>query len=220
MENLYQSGGISLQEFENTRPQLEVSRANWQAVQRAVEVKAPISGTITRINVQETDNVQPGDNLFTVSQTRKLKARLWVSEKQIASIQKSDKAVALWQGIELSGSVAQVDLSMDSKKQAFGVVVEFSNGDQKVKSGVNAQIQIKSAEIVTGILVERKNVTRLGDQLFVHVISDDIAHIRTVETGRDLGLDLEVTSGLELGEQLVTQGQLLLKEGDKVRVIN
>ena len=76
MKNLYENGGISLQEYENTKTQFQVTKANWQAVQQSVKVKAPISGIITQIDVQESDNVRREDKLFTVSQTHRLKARL------------------------------------------------------------------------------------------------------------------------------------------------
>ena len=44
IKNLYDNGGISLQEYENTKTQYEVTKANWESVQRTVRVKAPIEG--------------------------------------------------------------------------------------------------------------------------------------------------------------------------------
>jgi len=164
MKTLYESGGISLQEYENTKTQYEVSKANWEAVSQSVNVLAPISGVISQMDVQETDNVHPDDKLFTVSQTQRLKAKLWVAENLIGSISKGRNATATWNEIELAGKVVQVDMSMNSQTQAFGVVVEFSNPNQKVKSGVNAEIAIETGQGGNAIIIDRKNIVKQDEQ--------------------------------------------------------
>jgi membrane fusion protein, multidrug efflux system len=220
MQNLYESGGISLQDFENAKTQFKVAKANWQAVRQAVKVKAPISGTITQINVQETDNVASGDKLFTVSQTQKLKGKLWIPEDQIMEINNGDKTTATWNGVQLFGKVVQVDMSMNSKKQAFGIVAEFQNSNQKVKSGVNAEITIESGEKEETIFVERKNIIKSKNQDFVFIAKNGVAEKRELKTGRTLGLNMEILSGLNAGDVLITEGQYLLKDGDKINIVN
>lgn len=220
MKTLYESGGISLQEYENTKTQYEVSKANWDAVSQSVNVLAPISGVISRMDVQETENVQAGDKLFTVSQTQKLKAKLWIAENQIGSFHKGNTASATWNGIELSGNVVQVDMSMNSQNQAFGVVVEFSNPDLKVKSGVNAQVSIYSAKGKNGVVIDGKDIVQQDDKYLVYIIEGETAQAREIKTGKLLGLDVEITSGLNPGDIMITEGQLLLKNGSKIKIIN
>ena len=220
MKNLYENGGISLQDFENADTQYKVAKANWQSVQQTVNVKAPIRGTITQINVQESDNVHPGDELFTISQTNRLKAKIWVAEKQIADIQKGASAVASWSGQSIMGRVAQVDMSLDQNSQSFGVVVEFDNGAGKIRSGANAEIKINSRNSIQAIFINRKNILKQGDEDVVFVATNGAAQKRPVELGRMIGLEVEVLSGLEEGEALITKGQLLLADGAKIRLVN
>lgn len=220
MQNLYESGGISLQDYENAKTQYQVTKANWEANRQAVKVLAPISGIITQINVQETDNVAPGDKLFTVSQTNKLKGKLWVSEDQINDIKKGDLTTASWNGAQLVGKVVQVDMSMNTKNQAFGVVVELDNSAQKVKSGINAEITIQRGGGENVISVERKNLIKKENQYIVLVANNGAAEERKIKTGRTLGLDMEILSGLNPGDNLITEGQLLLKNGDKINIVN
>lgn len=218
MKNLYENGGISLQDYENTKTQYEVTKANWEAAGRAIEVKAPISGTITQINVQQSDNVHPGDKLFTVSQTNKLKAKIWVNENDISAIHKGDKAAAEWSGHTISGRVTQVDLSLNSHRQAFGVVVEFVNPANLFKSGVNAEISINSKLNDQTIVVERKNILKQGNDSVVFVAANGTAQRRVVTLGKASGIHVEVRAGLQEGDQLITEGQMLLKDGDKILI--
>ena len=218
MKSLYDNGGISLQDFENTKTQCEVSKANWEAVRQSVKVKAPISGAITQINVQESDNVHSGDKLFTVSQTNKLKAKIWVNENDINIINKDDKVTAEWGGHVIPGRVTQVDLSLDSHKQAFGVVIEFDNPAHTIKSGVNAEIRINSELSNQSLVVERKNILKQGNDDVVFVAANSTAHKRVVTLGKAAGVSVEVTSGLQEGDQLIIEGQMLLKDGDKILI--
>ncbi len=219
MTNLYNSGGISLQDFDNTKTQFKVAEANWDAVRQSIMVKAPISGTISQINVQESDNVSPGDALFTVSQTQKLKGKLWASESQAAVIKVGNNVTAKWQGLIIEGRVSQVDLSLNTSMQAFGVWVELNNSGKRFKSGINAEITIYSGEGDETIIVERKNVIVEENSNYVFVNQSGKAQKREIKTGRTQGLDIEVVEGLSVGDQLIVGGQMLLKDGEKIRVI-
>lgn len=220
MKTLYESGGISLQDFENTKTQVQVAKANWEAVQQSVKVKAPISGTITQINVQESDNVNPGDNLFTVSQTDRLKAKIWVSESDINSIHNGDQVIANWNGKTINGHVTQVDMSLNSQMQAFGVAVEFDNPSNIIKSGINAEIKISSILASEAIVIERKNILTIDKKSVVFVAKSSKAEKREITLGKAIGVMVQVTQGLQEGDRLITEGQMLLNDGDKILVTN
>jgi membrane fusion protein (multidrug efflux system) len=212
MENLYQDGGISLQELENTRTQYRVAEANWTAVKQSVKVKAPI--------VKETDNVKPGDALFTIAQTHQLKAKLWVAENQINEFEVGNKATASWNSIQLEGTVTQVDMSLNSEKQSFGISLEFDNPDDKIMSGVNAEIKVFSSQGEEAVIIDRKNIIKKDDRDYVFVAENGIAKEQEIAVGRSLGLDVEVVKGLKPGDALVVEGLLLLEDGVKVRVVD
>lgn len=219
IKNLYDNGGISLQEYENTKTQYEVVKANWESVQRAVRVKAPIGGVITQITVRESDNVAPGDKLFVVADTRKLKAEVWVTENQAASVSKGAAATASWQDITIPGRVVQVDASLNAKRQAFGAVIEFDNPGGRMKAGVNAEIHVSGGRSGNAVVVDRKNIVTVGDSSFVYVARDSVAVMQPVVTGRRRGMDIEIIRGLQPGDQLITGGQMLLEDGAKIRIV-
>ncbi len=220
MKNLYEHGGISLQDFENAETQFKVAKANWHAVRQSVKVLAPIDGTITGIDVRVSDNVNPGDVLFTVSDYSKLKAKIDVSENRIENIRQGAQATARWGDSVLQGRVVQVDMSMNSREQAFGVHLVFDNPGQRVHSGVNAEIRILSERQAGSVVIERKNTLSRGEGRYVFVAENGVARLRPVEIVPSAGLDVKVQAGLAPGDSLIVEGRLLLKDGDKINIIN
>jgi len=57
MKNLFESNGISRQDYDQAKTQYEVQRANWNAVSDMVEVKSPVSGYLTQLSVDPSDSV-------------------------------------------------------------------------------------------------------------------------------------------------------------------
>lgn len=220
MKALYESGGISRQDYDNVAAQCRVAEANWDAVQQSVKVRAPISGVLTRLDIQESDNVNPGDPLFTIARTGKLKAQLWIAENQISEIKKGNAARALWNGQAVTGRVSQVDISLNTAMQAFGVQVEFDNSQAVLHSGVNAEVQLYSKNSETALVTARKNLIKRGDQYFVFKCVDDKAVKHPVTTGRQMDLDIEIIAGLVSGDILITEGLTLVEDGQRVRVLN
>ncbi len=220
IKSLYDGGGISLQEYENTKTQYEVSKANWDTIQETVVVKAPVSGIITKMSVRVGDDVNPGDALFTVSTTKKLKSKIWVSESQIADIKVGNPATATWQGKTITGKVVQVDLSLNQDQQAFEVIAEFDNSGGEMLNGVNAEIILKGQEIPDIISIARKNLLNDGESDYVFVAEKGVAVKRPVNVGRSKGFEVEILDGLNIGETLIIEGLSLLNDNAKISVKN
>lgn len=218
--DLYDSGGISHQELDNVKTQYQVAEANWDAARQTIQVKAPISGYVTKINVRESDNVEPGDELFTISQTHKMKSKIWVPEKDINLFQRGAEAIAVWNDVEINGQVVQVDMSMNANNRAFGVVVEFNNPDKILKCGVTADVSVRTYSKREIITIERKNILKEEDRYYVFVVKEGQAEKRFIRLGKTSGMDVEILSGLQIGDELVTEGQLLLAPGKKINKIN
>jgi len=219
MQNLYNTGGISRQSLDDVVTQCEVSKANFDAVRQAINVKAPISGTITQINVRPTDNVDPGDRLFTISNTKKLKTRLWITESSIKYVKKDALTTASWGNTTLTGKVTQVDMSLNTDKQAFGVIIEFEN-DGSVPSGVNADVVIHYRDESPSIFIDRKNLIKEMDRYYVYVAENNKAKKKEVTTGRNHDVYVEIVDGLALGDKLLTESLMLLEDDTLIRIVD
>jgi len=161
--NLFKSNDISRQDFDNARMQYEMTQTNLKAANDMIYVKAPISGTITQINVRVTQNVRPGTPLFTVSNSNAFEARLYVGADEIDRIKTGERAfIDLSRGkagVEaIEGRVTQVSLNMDSQKQAFPVTAIFNGGDKRLVSGMNVDISVEVYHNEKAIVLSRQEL--------------------------------------------------------------
>ena len=219
IESLYESKGVSRQSYDDTKTQYEVQKANWLTVNDMVEVKAPLSGYITRLNVQTSDNVHPGDSLFTVSNYDELTSVVWVTDHEIQQIQTGQRATAEWEGTVLNGIVSQVDLAMDSQKKAFAVHVNFGNVEHSVPSGVTADIDIETELLENAIVLHRSEILKNQNDWYVYVDKDGYASRRIIQPGQRQGMFYQVEAGLQQGDKLITQGVNLVRDQSPIFVV-
>ncbi len=220
IENLYRIGGISLQDRDNAKTRYEVARADWEAVRQMVNVKAPISGHVTKVHVSETDNVDKETALVTISRTDRMKSAIWVSEEEIFDVKKGMSATAVWKGNTIEGKVMEVDMAMNSMKKAFRAVVEFDNPDNRLKAGTTVEINITTSNNPEAIVMERKNILKEKGKYVVYVVKNGKAKKRNITLGKEQGLDVEIAEGLNPGDELVVEGQMLLEDGSKVKIVS
>ena len=218
MESLYKTKGVSKQNYDDAKTGLEVARANWEIVNNMLEVKAPISGYITRIDVRPSENVEPEDHLVTVSNYDLLKAKIQIPEREINRIKTGMRATASWEGYTVEGIVVQTDLSLNPKTNSFGAVLEFDNNNHLIRSGVTTEISIETYKTTDAIVVEKKNILSKNNKDCVFVAENNIAVKREIKTGSRQGLDVEITEGLKVGDILITEGNRLVSDGSKIRI--
>ncbi|MCD4651204.1 MAG: efflux RND transporter periplasmic adaptor subunit [Candidatus Cloacimonetes bacterium] len=215
---LYEKGGISRQDMDNARTNYEVQKANWDAVNGMLKVKAPLSGYITAIFVQETDNVSSEALLFTVSQLDKMKARIFVSDEELQLINRGQKVVAEWQNKFFPGKVTQTAIASDPSRLAFQVDVELVNKNRELKPGVTAIIMIEAYNNPEAISISLKNTRTDSKGRYVYIVNSDTAKKRYITTGEESNDLLEVTSGVSTGEHIITDGLSMVSDGVKIQV--
>jgi RND family efflux transporter MFP subunit len=211
--------GISRQNYDNARTQYEIARANWDTVRKMKDVRAPISGYLTRLNVLESDNVSPGDPLFTISNHTKLKSTGWVTDREIGRLAVGQKASAAWREHTLSGRVIQVDMAMDQERKAFAAKLEFDNPGLAVPSGITADIGIEVYSNNNSLIVDMGEFIEGVEGRYVFLAENGVSRRRKIETGQREGLKFEVLSGLTPGDTLITEGVNLVSDGSKIRII-
>ncbi|MDD4310238.1 MAG: efflux RND transporter periplasmic adaptor subunit, partial [Candidatus Cloacimonetes bacterium] len=125
MQRLHTQGAISEQDLDNVETQFKVSKANLDASEQMINVRAPLSGVITAMLVNPSEKVFPGKELFTVASTGGYKAVIMVPESEIGMLKKGSKVTAKWLNETIQGRISQVSLAMDKDSKAFRVEAVF-----------------------------------------------------------------------------------------------
>lgn len=217
MNNLYELGGISKQDLDQVDAQYKVALANFDASSQMLKVRAPIDGYVTNIAVRETDGVHAEGVLATIAETKKMKAKAWVTEDEICNVQVGMKTTATWNNVTLTGKVTEVGMAMDPGTNAFAVNMEFDNASNMCKSGVMADIDIVSYNNESALIIERKNVLKDVKGKFVYLLKNEKAVKQYITTGQENG-SFEITAGVTAGDKVITEGLHLVYDGAKVKL--
>jgi membrane fusion protein (multidrug efflux system) len=220
MANLYKEGIISKQELDNAQTNFEVAKANLNTTEDSLKVKAPLSGYITQLNVKPTDNVNEDEPLFTVSNLDLVEARLWASSQEAEQIKCGQKVILSWNGRRFEGSISQIGRIMDLNTKAFEVKALFKNKDKILTSGITAEVAIETYANANAVVIHRKDLVNEGDHRFVYIVDNGVAVKKEVKLGAEQGVLLEVKSGLTPGDQLIIEGNKMVEDQAKVRVVN
>ncbi|ULQ58568.1 efflux RND transporter periplasmic adaptor subunit [Brucepastera parasyntrophica] len=203
---LFGNGDISRQDFDNAKMQYDLARTNLDAAADMINIKAPIGGTITQLNVHTTANVRPGSPLFTVSNRNGYEGRFFVEANEIDLIKNGERVFIYKDGDTIEGRITQVSLVMDVTKQAFPVTAFFDVQSRKLVSGMGADLSVETYRNEHALVVERKELIRDANGYKAYVALDGKARPVQVRLGQEHGLSFEVLGGLNEGDLLITQG--------------
>jgi len=221
MKSLYEGGAISKQQLDATQTQYDIAKANFEASKNAVEITSPISGIVTSIKNNVGDFTAPGVPMITVAQISSLKAVMSIGEGDIpyARIGEEVKVYSeLSQSNFTTGKIIEIARSADTQTRTFQVKAAFSNKSNMFNPGmfVNTELQLKTKDKV--VIIPRESVlyNEQGPQVFV--VNNGRAQLKDIKLGFQNEAQIEITEGLQNGEEVVRVGMNNLKNGTPVIV--
>jgi len=218
LSNLYDAGNISEQKYQSAKTGYETARASFEKLQEIIAPTSPIDGTLVKLDVQESEHVNPGEALFTVADPGNLEARVWLTDTEIGSVAVGDAVTANWNNQEIHGTVIQKDLTIDQRRGAYGVRVRFPNPDQSVPLGVTAEVRVPVYRQRGAVVLNRAEVVEQNGTPYAFVVQDKKAVRRKLQIGRSTITQVEIASGINAGDQVITEGQTLVSDGSLVKL--
>jgi len=225
-ENAYKTGGVTKQQLDNSRLQLKNARAALQAQGVRVNdtsIRAGISGVINKRMVEPGTVVSPGTAMFEIVNINSLKLSVLVDESQIGRIQLGQVVpitVNVLPEDSFSGRITFIAPKSDASLN-FPVEIEVPNNG-KLKAGMYATALFK-----TNHGAETQNMLTVPAEAFangvssgqIFIVQNGTAKMITVKTGKVYGDKVEIISGLNGGEQVITSGQINLDNGSKINIV-
>src|SRR6476661_3512744 len=232
--DLVAKGATPTVNLDNAKTQAQVFRAAIKSDQGLLEnlkvqlgyctVRAPITGRISAANVKVGNFVRQADTQpmaviiqmapvyvsFTVPQKN-----LPDSRKAIAAKSASIEAVVPGEDKRAQGAVTMIENTVDQATGMATVRATMPNTDELLWPGtlVTAQMTLRSEEAV---VVPASAVQVSQTSNFVFVVVNGAAKVQPVKIERQVGQETVIASGLNGGETVVTEGQLLLSNGTRV----
>ena len=201
------SGG-NVQVSESYDLQIKSAEEGLRKAQSAVdsaEIKAPISGTITRVNVeagQFADNLLDGKPMFTVENLDQLELSISVSEYSIGKLSLGQKAIITADVLgdeKLEGEVSSISPTGEQKngntaERVIPIKIKIDGDKKGLLSGITAKADIVLSEAKNVFVVPLSAVITGEDgSSQMAFVEDGKIHIVPVKTGVESDVSVEVS---------------------------
>jgi len=225
-EDLFARKFVSQSSRDNARAELELARAGVALAQARLDrtlIRAPFTGVVGIRSVSPGDFVKDGDALINLEDIATLKVDFRLPELYLDRVkpgQSLELASDVLPGETFTARVDAIDPLVDAQGRAVRLRASLANPDGRLRPGVFARVRLILAER-SGVLVvpEAALVPAPGNVQFVYRVVDGKAQRVNVTTGVRREAVVEIASGLTAGEHVVTAGQLKLRDGVAVRVL-
>ena len=186
-------------------------------------VESPIDGVIGRLYIDRGTNVSIQTPIALVVNMDVVKITVNVVERDLPKIkegQPSEIKIDAYPDKVFEGVVERVCPVVDLTSRTALVEIKIPNDDYRLKPGMFARIKILIKEKENVLTIPRDAIVKENSSNYAFVVNDDNkANRRKVELGLSENNKLEVISGLNEGELVVTMGNIRLKENDIVEVV-
>jgi RND family efflux transporter MFP subunit len=237
---LYDSQSITKPDFDAARAQYDSTQASLRAAQaqtseaqvslRDTNLVAPFSGDVVKKAIEIGSFVGPGVPTFAIANIDIVKIVVGVPDTVVRSIKVGrpiEVAIDAFPNRTFKAQISRMSSAADATTRNFDVEVAIPNRDHLLKVGMIGSLQLAgdvSEKPASSLLVPLSAIVQAKDGKYgVFVVSSsgsgDVARLQSVEIGSVNGTDITVVSGLAAGDRIITSGANLLKDGQRVEVL-
>jgi len=227
-EELHARQLISNDEYDRTRFDAQAQQAAYDIARMELdqtEIRAPIDGVITERRSKTGNLVTEHQVVFQIDDFEPLLAVLHVPERILNTLQ-TGQAVRMHMdalpAMTFSGHVERISPVIDPDTGTFRVTTVIIDHAQQplLKPGLFGTVQVVYNSHQAVALLDREALISEDGRHSAFVIgADDTVERRLLEIGFSEQGAVEVLSGLNVGDQVVTAGKSSLREGARITVI-
>ncbi|MEI6033138.1 MAG: efflux RND transporter periplasmic adaptor subunit [Verrucomicrobiae bacterium] len=210
---------ITQQEFEGAESKARVARAaviEAETMLGYAKVTAPFDGIITRKLADVGDLATPGKPLVEMEDPAALRLEAAVPEAIIDRVALGSKLMVRIGPNELEGVVREMSPTADPNSRTLLVKLDLP-ATPGLRTGQFGRVAIPVSE--TSVLrVPASAIFRRGQMELVFIRNGKNAQLRIVKTGKPIAEEIEIVSGVNAGEQVITEGAADLADGQPIEV--
>ncbi|MTI24893.1 efflux RND transporter periplasmic adaptor subunit [Fulvivirga kasyanovii] len=222
IENLFEAGGISQQDLDNIQLAHIKAKTDLISAEKAYNdtfIRAPFSGINDKRYIEKGSYVRGGDPLFDIVDVERMKMEVMVSENEIQQVELGMSVTITIQALginQIEGTVSKIGVR-SSQALTFPVEIKITNASKNLKSGMfgTAHFNFQS---VDALAINRSVLVGSIKNPQVYIYQDSTAVLKNIDVGQRNDNYLEVVSGLNEGDLVITSGQINLVDGAKIRI--
>jgi multidrug efflux system membrane fusion protein len=236
--DLVQKEYVTREQYDRIAAETASAQATVKADEAAVEaarlqleyctIRSPLSGRTGSLLVHQGNLVKANDAqpLVVINQIRPIYVTFSVPQAQLPDIERYRSAGQLaveavpteGGGARQQGTLSFIDNQIDRATGTILLKATFPNGGHALWPGQFTKVRLTLARQADAVVVPAQAVQTGQQGQYVYVVRpDQTVETRAVQVARTVGSDTVVSAGLTPGETVVTDGQLRLAPGVKVK---
>ncbi|MBB3264285.1 membrane fusion protein (multidrug efflux system) [Azospirillum sp. OGB3] len=225
-EELYRQRTGPARNREQALAKLQSDEAAVQLAKAQLEkltLTAPFDGVLGLRKVSVGDVVAAGKDIVNLEAIEILKLDFRVPELYLPTVRTGQTlkvAVDSFGGRTFDGTVYAIDPLVDVNGRAVVIRARVPNTDGALRPGLFARVALTLDQTPNAVLVPEQAVSAFGNKQFVFKVVEGKAVQTTVTLGERRNAEVEITAGLQPGDVVVTAGQLKIRDGAPVMVVN
>jgi multidrug efflux system membrane fusion protein len=237
---LYEAQSLTKPEFDAAKAQYDATQAEVRAARaqtreaqvalRDTSLIAPFNGDVVKKSVSLGEFVGPGLTLLAIANTDIVKITVGVPDTTVQSVklgQPVQVTVDAFPNRTFAAHISRISSAADPTTKNFDVEVAIPNREHLLKAGMIGSLQLATAGVAeqnASLLVPVSAIVqapsgKYGVFVLAQGSTGDVARLRAVEIGAVVGTDITIASGLASGDRIITTGANLLKDGQRVEVL-
>ncbi len=225
-QRLAKNNAITETEINGQQSNVNIAKARLEAASASLSelhISAPFSGTVGFIDFSRGKMVNAGTELLTLDNLSVMQLDLQVPERYLSQLSVNMPVSATsqaWPGTVFSGKIVGIDSRINTETLNLRVRIEFDNQDQKMKPGMLMKVDL-TFPAINAAIIPVQALEYSGTKRYVYVIGNNNKVIRTeVILGERVENRVVIKSGLAIGENIVVQGLVNMREGVVVKLVN
>ena len=197
----------------------QVSQVKKQIADAAV--KAPTSGTISDKPLEQGVFANAGAEIATIVNLSQAKVQLNLTETEVYQAKQGQLVkitTDVYPGQVFNGKITFISPQADETHNYKIEILAENKESSLLRSGTFVYADFSRKTTQTVLSIPREALTESIKDASVYVVKNNVVRQKPIKTGIEMGDMIQVISGLEKGEIVVTSGQINLKDGSQVSV--
>jgi membrane fusion protein (multidrug efflux system) len=223
MGELLKIQGLSQQEYDLSGLQVNTIRADMEIVRTNIsrtEIRAPYSGTLGLKNISSGAYITPQTTITTIRQNSQLKLDFVLPEKFTGSLKTGQLVDFTVEGNpkKYTAKIIAAESGLAENTRSQNIRALVTNNDGKLLPGVFAKVATDFNADPNGLMVPTQAILPQARGKKVIVYQSGVAVFTDVITGIRDSSFIQITSGLKVGDTIITTGLMSLKPDAKVEI--
>ncbi|GAA6133390.1 efflux RND transporter periplasmic adaptor subunit [Oceaniserpentilla sp. 4NH20-0058] len=225
IQKLYKQKAASETDLDSAAANHNIYQAQVQSFQaklNKLSIKAPFTGVIDINNISIGDYVNAGENLIKLVDLTTLKFDFALPETYLSKVavgQNIEITTPAYPGEIYQGTVSAVSPAINEETRSLAVRAIIDNQSQTLRPGLFASVILEVNRNPSALLLPEQALVPQGQSYVVMKVVNNKVEITPIEIGTRRKSEVEIITGINEGDIIITAGQMKVQPGVKVKAL-